>query len=259
MTIVKYISLQEIDWHGGYDALISFHYSSTIHEILMTLGESLMIRMKNRKTRVNDDAVSPVVGVMLMLVVTIIIAAVVSGFAGGLIGGGNNQKTPTVAMDVKIANTGSAATSGFSATVLSISDPTSTSRLKLTTSWVTKVKDSYAGTVGNAIAGGAETVMTNALIPPYGFGPGVDGIANLTRPYGNNQSFGNYTLTQGTGMIAEPITSYSYGNGPSSPDMVKVLGTNWDQLRAGDVVTVRLIYVPTGKPVFQKDIAVTGV
>jgi len=34
---------------------------------------------RNRK----DDAVSPVVGVMLMLVVTIIIAAVVSAFAGG--------------------------------------------------------------------------------------------------------------------------------------------------------------------------------
>ena len=34
-----------------------------------------------------EDAVSPVVGVMLMLVVTIIIAAVVSGFAGGLAGG----------------------------------------------------------------------------------------------------------------------------------------------------------------------------
>jgi FlaG/FlaF family flagellin (archaellin) len=34
----------------------------------------------NRK----DDAVSPVIGVMLMLVVTIIIAAVVSAFAGGL-------------------------------------------------------------------------------------------------------------------------------------------------------------------------------
>ncbi|HNX16964.1 MAG TPA: type IV pilin N-terminal domain-containing protein [Methanoregula sp.] len=38
----------------------------------------------------SNDAVSPVVGVMLMLVVTIIIAAVVSAFAGGL---GNSQKT----------------------------------------------------------------------------------------------------------------------------------------------------------------------
>ena len=33
----------------------------------------------------SEEAVSPVVGVMLMLVVTIIIAAVVSGFAGGMI------------------------------------------------------------------------------------------------------------------------------------------------------------------------------
>jgi archaeal type IV pilus assembly protein PilA len=40
----------------------------------------------------NYDAVSPVVGVMLMIVVTIIIAAVVSAFAGGAIG--NTQKTP---------------------------------------------------------------------------------------------------------------------------------------------------------------------
>lgn len=40
----------------------------------------------------HDDAVSPVVGVMLMLVVTIIIAAVVSAFAGGL--AGDTQATP---------------------------------------------------------------------------------------------------------------------------------------------------------------------
>ncbi|MDO9325739.1 MAG: type IV pilin N-terminal domain-containing protein [Methanoregula sp.] len=41
-----------------------------------------------------DTAVSPVVGVMLMLVVTIIIAAVVSAFAGGL--SGSNEKAPQV-------------------------------------------------------------------------------------------------------------------------------------------------------------------
>lgn len=44
----------------------------------------------------NEQAVSPVVGVMLMLVVTIIIAAVVSGFAGGL--AGDQQKTPQVSL-----------------------------------------------------------------------------------------------------------------------------------------------------------------
>ena len=81
MIIVKYIFLQVVCWHGGCDAHIAFHYSRTIHEILMTEGENRMIRIKNRKIRENEGAVSPVVGVMLMLVVTIIIAAVVSGFA----------------------------------------------------------------------------------------------------------------------------------------------------------------------------------
>ncbi|MFA5330788.1 MAG: type IV pilin N-terminal domain-containing protein [Methanoregula sp.] len=47
----------------------------------------------------NESAVSPVVGVMLMLVVTIIIAAVVSAFAGGL--AGNQQKTPQTTFAVK--------------------------------------------------------------------------------------------------------------------------------------------------------------
>lgn len=44
----------------------------------------------------NDDAVSPVVGVMLMLVVTIIIAAIVSAFAGGL--GGTSDAPPNAAI-----------------------------------------------------------------------------------------------------------------------------------------------------------------
>jgi FlaG/FlaF family flagellin (archaellin) len=45
----------------------------------------------------NDSAVSPVIGVMLMLVVTIVIAAVVSGFAGGLAGGAG--KTPQASIE----------------------------------------------------------------------------------------------------------------------------------------------------------------
>jgi len=45
-----------------------------------------------------DDAVSPVVGVMLMLVVTIIIAAVVSGFAGGL--ASTQEKAPQASIAI---------------------------------------------------------------------------------------------------------------------------------------------------------------
>jgi FlaG/FlaF family flagellin (archaellin) len=51
----------------------------------------------------NERAVSPVVGVMLMLVVVIIIAAVVSGFAGSLVG--TNSKAPQATIQGKYSNT----------------------------------------------------------------------------------------------------------------------------------------------------------
>ena len=51
-----------------------------------------MIRKKS------EDAVSPVIGVMLMLVVTIIIAAVVAVFASGV--GGEIEPAPTTVLDV---------------------------------------------------------------------------------------------------------------------------------------------------------------
>lgn len=49
-----------------------------------------------------DNAVSPVIGVLLMLVVTIIIAAVVSGFAGGLAGG--TSKSAQVSLKAEFHN-----------------------------------------------------------------------------------------------------------------------------------------------------------
>ena len=54
------------------------------------------------KIQLKDAAVSPVIGVMLMLVVTIIIAAVVSAFAGSLAGG--TDKAPQMAISGKLLN-----------------------------------------------------------------------------------------------------------------------------------------------------------
>lgn len=52
-----------------------------------------------KSLKIFEDAVSPVIGILLMLVVTIIIAAVVSGFAGGLTGG--QDKAPTSMISAK--------------------------------------------------------------------------------------------------------------------------------------------------------------
>ena len=56
------------------------------------------MRQQERK----DDAVSPVIGIMLMLVVTIIIAAVVTGFATDL--SKDTEKTPTAFFDADSEN-----------------------------------------------------------------------------------------------------------------------------------------------------------
>lgn len=52
----------------------------------------------------SDDAISPVVGVMLMIVVTVIIAAVITGFATGL-GDGSTTATPFVVIELGSVNT----------------------------------------------------------------------------------------------------------------------------------------------------------
>ncbi|WP_342772135.1 type IV pilin N-terminal domain-containing protein [Methanoculleus sp. UBA374] len=55
----------------------------------------------NAREESRDAAVSPVIGIMLMLVVTIIIAAVVSSFAGGL--GTTKDTTPTVTFNADLS------------------------------------------------------------------------------------------------------------------------------------------------------------
>ena len=59
-----------------------------------------IMNLKERK----EDAVSPVIGVMLMLVVTIVIAAVVAAFAGGL--GSDVEMAPTAALDIDVTSDG---------------------------------------------------------------------------------------------------------------------------------------------------------
>lgn len=243
-----------------------------------------------------QEAISPVVGVMLMLVVTIIIAAVVSGFAGGMLGG-SNQKAPTLAMDVKVVNMGSWTGSGFFATVTSVSEPIATHDLKIVTSWT-------AANGGNPVPGGAtvpnSTVNIDALfnpstsltgttyVAPFGSGPGtghgtesisgVDSKSDFSAP---GQQFGNYSLMAGTALTAFPCgasSADSIGGGTSAMEgygvlksgkfayssdnlgtdaTTAVLGTKWQLLRLGDIVNVKVIYVPTGSILYNKDIPVT--
>jgi len=69
-----------------------------------------------------EDAVSPVIGVMLMLVVTIVIAAVVAAFAGGL--GSDVERAPTAALDLDVYSDGKVRVSSLSGETLVTKDIT---------------------------------------------------------------------------------------------------------------------------------------
>ena len=253
----------------------------------------------------NDWAISPVVGVMLMLVVTIIIAAVATGFAGGLVS--NQKNAPTLSMDVKVVNTGTWLGSGFYATVTGVSTPIPTSDLKIVTTWATTNR-----TDGTSISESGQAVPGKNNVnfhfngglrtgnAPFAAGPGVGNNqsfsvgsvdSNPTNPFGSKaQHFGNYSLMQGTNLFATPggassmatigsissssgnggygitgPTFFQYTNdaagrswqtGETDPTQA-VLGADWNNLRAGDVVNVKVIHVPSGKVIFQKDVAVS--
>jgi FlaG/FlaF family flagellin (archaellin) len=247
-------------------------------------------RMIERK---GEDAVSPVVGVMLMLVVTIIIAAVVSAFAGGLVST-NKDKAPTISMDVAIQNHGSFSNSFFNAKVTGVSQPIPSNQLKLVTTW----GNNGTTTVSTTIPGASVTNWTwnhhgsNVYIigAPWGFGPGVtsanDGIPNAVQ-----QQFGNYTVESGTVLNAYPagqsggfiddtspassgygVTSpytYTYSglpyyNGGSTTatgqnvdGMQSVLGFGWENLTAGNTVNVQLVYMPTGSVIYNHNVVVS--
>jgi len=183
--------------------------------------------MKQTKIKLlsGEDAVSPVVGVMLMLVVTIIIAAVVSGFAGGL--ASTTEKAPTIAMDVSIKNGGHWSSSHFSALVTGVEKGIPTRDLKLVTKWSKVVDDEVVNGGATVIPGQTNTQLYYTPWPgslvwwnitaPQGHGPGVDPAAvvdyayepvNMDGPVNNNGSwFGNYNLVTGTTMYAEPFGS----------------------------------------------------
>ena len=254
--------------------------------------------MMNR-TKQNEHAVSPVVGVMLMLVVTIIIAAVVSGFAGGLVSG--EKKAPSVDIETHIINTGMFTGSGITLAVKSVSEPIPTKDLKLVTSWSTTYKTGV--NAGQPLSGGATTIAgTNNTkfytyaghTAPYGMGPGVKsyGLWN-DAPSFPDSLWGNYSITGGTNLRAYPVgpfvsyivnspfgggygapvggpivADYTYHNGGSpvtglwwtgeTDSMQGVLGTNWENLRAGEIVNVKLIHIPSGKTIYNANIAVEG-
>jgi archaeal type IV pilus assembly protein PilA len=206
----------------------------------------------------HERAVSPVVGVMLMLVVTIAVAATVSGFAGSL-AGDTAKKAPTLSMDVKVVNTGNWHGSGFFATVTSVSEPIPTKDIKIVTSYNAETSQNarIERLAPSRVSGGNTTLPGSSNInvlfdpgvsiagknytAPFGFGPGVNGTegADVLSAYSAPmQQFGNYTLVAGTTMVAFPC---------GAADSSNVTGSAGSQASSGYGVATQGYYGPASE------------
>ncbi|MDD5144347.1 type IV pilin N-terminal domain-containing protein [Methanoregula sp.] len=203
----------------------------------------------------NGRAVSPVVGVMLMLVVTIIIAAVVSAFAGGL--SGDTKKAPQSVIDADIkyqmTNSMKMVITNVNFRLLS-GDPLITKDLSIITYYTNssgitlKHEQTATSPVTDLNAGTPYSATTYNSRVPCNF--------NLEngRPTDPRQHFGNYTW-----LVGDTITSY---DDAGTAALLGMSGT-WDgslldpDLKPGSIVDIKILHKPSNKILFDKEVVVT--
>lgn len=164
----------------------------------------------------NKEAVSPVVGVMLMLVVTLIIAGVVSAFGGGLVS--TTSATPQ-------ASISSSLTLGDS--------------LKITHNGGDSI-DGKALDVKTKIASGTYVDMNSNVV-----------LANAKLPRGIN---GNFTSDDGYG--GKVYSTFQTGDVLSIPWNDAFEGYLPTSLKKGDIVTVTIIDKNSGKQIASSTVPV---
>lgn len=191
-----------------------------------------------------EDAVSPVVGVMLMLVVTIIIAAVVSGFAGGLAGG--TKAAPQAAIDVRFMKDDGGMGPEYVETKMVFEhlsgDSIPTKDLNIITYYTlpngTSIKHTQTPSSDSSDLYGYGTLTRVPFINDMSLGYSGDNSA---------KDFGNYTWKTGD------ILSSGSDTGTSAILGFNVTDTDF-QFETGSVVDIKIIHVPSGKYILDKEV-----
>jgi len=123
-------------------------------------------------TKKNDEAVSPVIGVILMVAVTVILAAVIAAFVFGM--AGNLQKGKTVAITA-------ARTSDTTGTITNMGGPDVGSLSSLTVGGDVTVATSLGTTVGSTQALSSVTSASKRVIVTGTFNDGSTVVLLDTR------------------------------------------------------------------------------
>jgi len=233
--------------------------------------------LMKKKTKQNESAVSPVVGVMLMLVVTVIIAAVVSAFSGGLIG--TTQKAPNAVMNFQIQS--AANEGGFYAPDLSITEVSGntlpTKDLRITTMYTNSTGTTFQGNLtGEQYVTGNDlwTSFTSNEYGPVLYLNDMSRFGNYStitsNPPGTPDAFGNASAILRPGDTLTTVGNYcgnwkdssSAGSPNENPGLNYLLGFNvTEQSEAGgfgpgSIVEVKVIHSPSQKIIADEKVTV---
>ncbi|ABD40080.1 hypothetical protein Mhun_0310 [Methanospirillum hungatei JF-1] len=173
-----------------------------------------------------ESAVSPVVGIMLMITITLILAAIISGMTGGI--AQKQEKPPQLLFEASVFINSTGKDSFLDIRVVSVSQGIPTRDLKLVTEW------RGDGEPNRTVITPLSKNVDNEFTYPVGYEPG--GL--------NPKDFGNFTLLGGTRMSA------------NSTDIKYMDATlkNWKNIRDGTTVRIQFIHVPSGAIIADKEV-----
>lgn len=218
-----------------------------------------MITMPGR-----DSAVSPVVGVMLMLAITVMIAAIVSAAAGGL--SGTEKKTPGAILEVTLYSAKDYG--GYSMPSMTIKHISGsalpTKDLQVMTYYRTPSGSSVKGNlIGQVAITGNDSCTTAFTADKFSgvffindenrFGTGT--IQDSDKGYAS--WFGNASATLRPGdILATP--AQLCGVACTNPSMEYLFpGVNFPgDFPSGSVATVKIIHVPSGQLIYDKEVVI---
>jgi len=220
----------------------------------------------------DERAVSPVIGVMLMVVVTIILAAVVSGFASDM---GTTEKAPSASFSVDITKSGTGMADHVMITQLAGPSINTTDLKALftfdgTTTEVEATPVAYYSSYSSAFSDydAAPLWTYNQTGSGTGENTGTLGMGNYSISSGLPMKGCGYDTSWGY-LVGWNSTTDSFTDADLTNDSFKdtygnvcddvhYLIRNWDDLSAGDYVNVKLVHTPSGRVLLDVDTEVKG-
>ena len=221
----------------------------------------------------SDDAVSPVIGVMLMIVIVVVIAAVVTAFATGVVG--ETEPAPVAVLDVEIFSNVFALDQGLSGPDFWIThlsgDAVDTKDIEIRLSWTHDGCSHYS----TYSAEGCYDKYPSGIANYPGVGMARDQpmyvkMVGGKGPFGLDHYFGDVVLTPGLKLTAcadcinygslspirytkSPFMDIVFDNGDIHTDSGDGI---MEHLKAGTAVDVMIVHLPSNKAIYDKTVIV---